>query len=132
MRSPANPRIQAWFDSGEAVEALIGDDDHRVRSDDNEGAQDRILVVAELLAWAATNGRVNEAARSLTAAIEREVADGRPDDALDIAWCYFVMRDETGERLPIDSERLASLLSGVDPATIDQAMAALVISRLTG
>ncbi len=105
-----NPQVYSWLDGGRIVEALLGRGAYFIADHTYRTEHDRVLVLGQMLQWAAERDRVQDAADAFVEAL-REIAEtGDVDDAYDLVWTYLLVADEWGP-LPIDHE---VLLRGLD------------------
>jgi hypothetical protein len=115
-----DPQLRRWFDQDQIVEALIGDGDFFVGGHMYQ-VHNRLLVIRQLLYWAADEDAWDRGASDFQAAVESLVNTQQATDAYDLVQCYFIVRRSVGKELPLDLERLHSVLRRleVDPRLLD-------------
>ncbi|HEX7860804.1 MAG TPA: hypothetical protein VF773_10785 [Verrucomicrobiae bacterium] len=104
-----NAQFQSWFSQGKAVEALCGLGNFFVPDVTYREEHDFVLAVGELLEWARQGNR-EDAARSVTTAVNALLDAGRFKNALRLLRSYFILRKEMQIQLPLDESGLASRL----------------------
>lgn len=104
--SPINPMIRGWLESGRGVDALLGRGRYFIPTP-TYGEHDRILVVGEILDWAA-EGHASQGASDLKQAIENLIGVGAVGDAADVLLAYTIAakgrlanRDGPAQLLPL-------------------------------
>jgi hypothetical protein len=126
-----NAQIRRWLDAGCAVEAILGESAYRVPSSLYAGEHDLILVLNQLFTWAEDEERAQDAAGAIEAAVSQTSEHGDLAMAYDIVWCYFLISDDRGTRLPLDRRSLLASLAAVEhPADVSAEHVTSVLDRV--
>ncbi len=108
-----NPVLWVRFDDGHLVECLVGDGHYFIR-DDFWGTHNWLLVVRELVEWAAERGTVDEVRNSLIAAVESLVARAGSAGAYPLILAYVMNRRARDVGVRLDPQWCIGQLDEVD------------------
>ena len=107
-----NQRIKFWFENGKVVEALCGDGDYFIPDHTYRDQHADLLVVGQLLEWAA-QGHAEQAAKGFEATVIKLFKEERFQAALGLLLCYGIIKKDSGKSLAIDESNLESLAEQV-------------------
>jgi len=114
QRPTVNERLAQWFDAGSAKEALLGGEPFIIPEATHRDRHDRLLVVDQLLLWAAARGRLQDAAAAFLAALDTAIADLDLWAAYDLVWSYLVARRDHESDLPVSKTEILHVLDEID------------------
>lgn len=123
-----NEQLGHWFDSGHVTEALLGGEPYFIAETTFRDRHDRVLVVDQLLLWAADRDRLDEAARAFMNALRTAVGDGDVWAAYDLIWAYLLVRADHGTDLALNTDDVRRALDEADRLE-DGALASVLAIR---
>ena len=108
-----NQRIANWFDKGEIVEALEGNDQYFIPDHTYRDEHDLLLIIITLIQWAEKRNRKELAAGKLFEVFTNAIGQHNLSKSLSLIHAYMLVVQDLNKELPINQKEVQAMLKSL-------------------